>query len=145
MTRVELGALRREEAGELLGEAVDGALADALYGESGGNPFYLEQLARSMHGRAPPAPAAAAATLAGIEVPPAVAASVTEELALLAAGTRRVLEGAAVAGDPFEPELAAAAAAVDETSRDGGHRRPARARPDPRQPTYRVASGSGTR
>ena len=27
---------------------VDGALADALYGESGGNPFYLEQLARSV-------------------------------------------------------------------------------------------------
>ena len=45
-----------------------------------------------------------------------VAAALTEELALLSDGARRVLEGAAVAGDPFEPELAAAAAAVSETS-----------------------------
>ncbi len=47
-----------------------------------------------------------------IEVPPAVAAALSEELALLSAETRLVLEGAAVAGDPFEPELAAAAAAI---------------------------------
>src|SRR4051812_50217015 len=40
----------------------------------------------------------------------------TEELALLSDHARRVLEGAAVAGDPFEPELAAAAAAGSETA-----------------------------
>ena len=34
-----------------------------------------------------------------------VAAALREELALLSDGARRVLEGAAVAGDPFEPEL----------------------------------------
>ena len=45
-----------------------------------------------------------------------VAASLAEELALLSADGRRVLEGAAVAGDPFEPELAAAAAATSETA-----------------------------
>src|SRR5262249_62355118 len=39
-----------------------------------------------------------------------------EELALWAADARLVLEGAAVAGDPFEPELAAAAAAASEAS-----------------------------
>ena len=38
----------------------------------------------------------------------------SEELGLLSEGARRVLEGAAVAGDPFEPELAAAAAATTE-------------------------------
>ena len=48
LDRVELGALTRAEARELLGEAVDGAAAAALYDESGGNPFYLEQLARSL-------------------------------------------------------------------------------------------------
>ena len=37
-----------------------------------------------------------------------------EELALLPEATRRALEGAAVAGDPFEPELAAAAAGMPE-------------------------------
>lgn len=130
VTRFELGALRREEAGELLGETVHGALADALYGESGGNPFYLEQLARSLHRTGGPPPAAARTTLAGIEVPPAVAASVTDELALLAAGTRRVLEG----GGRGRPVRAGAGGRRRGSGRDGrrgGHRRPARARPDP--------------
>ena len=45
VTRVELGALTRDEARELLGEEVD--VGGPLYEESGGNPFYLEQLARS--------------------------------------------------------------------------------------------------
>jgi DNA-binding NarL/FixJ family response regulator/tetratricopeptide (TPR) repeat protein len=53
--------------------------------------------------------------LVGIDVPPGVAAALTEELALLAGVSRRILEGAAVAGDPFDPELAAAAAGLDET------------------------------
>ncbi len=52
LVRVEVGALTRGEARELLGEAVDGAAATALYEESGGNPFYLEQLARSLARRA---------------------------------------------------------------------------------------------
>src|SRR3954470_3552900 len=120
LTRVELGALRRVEAGELLGDAVDGKLADTLYGLSGGNPFYLEQLARSVGRTGEPAPAARSGTMGGIEVPPAVAASVTEELALLSPGSRRLLEGAAVAGDPFEPHLAAVAAGVDQTDATEG-------------------------
>src|SRR6185295_6125566 len=83
-----------------------------LYDESGGNPFYLEQLARSLgrHGGA----GAPDVPLSGIEVPSAVAASLSEELGLLSDDARRVLEGASVAGDPFEPELAAAAAATSE-------------------------------
>jgi ATP/maltotriose-dependent transcriptional regulator MalT len=104
------------EAGELLGDAVDGKLADTLYGLSGGNPFYLEQLARSVGRTGEPAPPARSGTMGGIEVPPAVAASVTGELALLSRGSRRLLEGAAVAGDPFEPDLAAVAAALGRTA-----------------------------
>jgi hypothetical protein len=50
----------------------------------------------------------------GAEVPPAVVSALAEELGLLSSETRTLLEGAAVAGDPFELELAAAAAAVDE-------------------------------
>ncbi|HLM33332.1 MAG TPA: AAA family ATPase, partial [Gaiellaceae bacterium] len=41
LARLELGALTRSEARELLGEAVESAAATALYEESGGNPFYL--------------------------------------------------------------------------------------------------------
>jgi ATP/maltotriose-dependent transcriptional regulator MalT len=44
------------------------------------------------------------------------AGRLAEELTLLSGGGRRVLEGAAVAGDPFEPELAAAAAATSEAA-----------------------------
>jgi ATP/maltotriose-dependent transcriptional regulator MalT len=116
VSRLELGPLGREEAGALLGDRVDRALADVLYAASGGNPFYLEQLARSTRRTVPAAPAAGERTVAGVEVPPAVAAALAEELAVLSGRTRRILEGTAVAGDPFEPELAAAAAGVDDES-----------------------------
>jgi DNA-binding CsgD family transcriptional regulator len=114
LRRVEVGALTRGEARELLGEAVDRAAATALYDECGGNPFYLEQLARALaleHTAGGPE-----LSPADLEVPPAVAAALAEELALVSDGARRVLAGAAVAGDPFEPELAAAAAAIPEAS-----------------------------
>jgi ATP/maltotriose-dependent transcriptional regulator MalT len=114
LTRVELGGLSAAESKELLGAAVDGASADRLFVESGGNPFYLQQLARASH---PPGAGAGNGTevaMAGVNVPHAVAAALAEELALLPAEVRRVLEGAAVAGDPFEPELAAAAAGESE-------------------------------
>ena len=116
LDRVELGALTRAEARELLGEAVDGAAAAALYDESGGNPFYLEQLARSLDRTRDGTAAVPERLLTDLEVPPAVAAALAEELALLSDGARLVLEGAAVAGDLFEPELAAAAAATSEAS-----------------------------
>jgi DNA-binding NarL/FixJ family response regulator len=111
---IELGALTPDEARELLGETVDPADASVIYEESGGNPFYLEQLARSLD-RAGGGVRAAVISLSGAGVPSVVAASLSEELASLSDGGRRVLEGAAVAGDPFEPELAAAAAARSET------------------------------
>jgi predicted ATPase/DNA-binding CsgD family transcriptional regulator len=116
LTRLELGQPTRGEAGELLGDGVDGGSATALYEESGGNPFYLEQLARSGKRGAASSPLVPEMSLGEVAVPPAVAAALIEELSLLSEGSRRVLEGAAVAGDPFEPELAAAGAAVPEAS-----------------------------
>jgi ATP/maltotriose-dependent transcriptional regulator MalT len=111
LVRIELGALAPDEARELLGESVEAARATALFEESGGNPFYLEQLARSTGASG----VGAGSMLSGSGVPPAVAASLSEEVALLSPPARLVLEGAAVAGDPFEPELAAAAAATSES------------------------------
>ena len=115
LTRIELGALSPAEAREFLGEALDAVARAALYEESGGNPFYLEQLARSLQRSAGAASAIDDMSLA-IDVPSAVGVALTEELALLSDASRPVLEGAAVAGDPFEPELAAAAAATSETA-----------------------------
>jgi DNA-binding NarL/FixJ family response regulator len=112
LTRVEPGALTREQTGELLGRRSDDPLTAALHEESGGNPFYLEQLARARDQRPDAAPSGSDVPLAGVEVPPKVAAALTEELALLPAPARRVLDGASVAGDPFELDLAAIAAAA---------------------------------
>jgi DNA-binding NarL/FixJ family response regulator/tetratricopeptide (TPR) repeat protein len=114
LTRVELSGLSPEEARELLGPAVSESAADSLYSKSSGNPFYLQQLARSPRVAASAAHSARDVAMAGVEVPQAVAAALTGELALLGEEHRRVLEGAAVTGDPFEPELAAAAAGVNE-------------------------------
>jgi DNA-binding NarL/FixJ family response regulator/tetratricopeptide (TPR) repeat protein len=113
LSRVELGTLTADESRELLGASISGVAAASLHAASGGNPFYLQQLARAPGALADGAPAADI-SLAGVDVPGAVAYALTEELALLEPRERRVFEAAAVAGDPFEPELAAAAAEFTE-------------------------------
>jgi ATP/maltotriose-dependent transcriptional regulator MalT len=115
LTRIELGALDAVEARAFLGDAVQAVQAAALFKESGGNPFYLQQLARALELTGGAASAAAELSSA-IEVPSAVAAALTEELGLLSQPARLVLQGGAVAGDPFEPELAAAAAGTSEAA-----------------------------
>ena len=110
LARIELPPLTPDETRELVGEH-----AKLFYDETGGNPFYLEQLARAPVEMLSSAPRDEV-SLAGVHVPPMVAAALTEELALLAAPVRSVLDGASVAGDPFEVDLAGAAASLDETN-----------------------------
>jgi DNA-binding NarL/FixJ family response regulator len=120
LERLELEPLNEAEANELLGGSLQPHVSRALYEDSGGNPFYLEQLARVRY-RAPRAPATpgARAAVAEAEVPPAVAAALAEELSLLSSRARRLLQGAAVVGDPFEPEVAAAAAGGSDAEAAG--------------------------
>ncbi len=113
LTRITLDPLTSEEAAAMLGQAHPDPRTAALYEDSGGNPFYLEQLARSPD-QASRIRSAGDVPVAGVQVPPMVAAAMTEELSRLSGGSRRVLEGASVASDPFEPELAAAAADVTD-------------------------------
>ena len=113
LARIELGPLTSDEAAAMLGRERSDDQVSALYEEAGGNPFYLEQLAR-LSGRRLAASTDGDVSVSGVEVPPLVVAAMTEELTLLSGDTRRVLDGASVAGDPFEPELAAAAADVTE-------------------------------
>ena len=105
--RIALGELSEAQAGELLGDLQPAAVA-AIYRHGGGNPFYLEQLARAggeaWRHRAPDGNGA------GNGVPAAVAASLAEELASLSGKQRALLDAAAVAGEPFEAGLAAAIA-----------------------------------
>jgi tetratricopeptide (TPR) repeat protein len=101
-TLLELGPFTRVEVEDLIGSRVDATTADRLCKLSGGNPFYLEQLVRAWE-RDP-----------GALVPAGVRATVEAEVEVLEPSARRVLEGGAVAGDPFEPDIAAAAADLGE-------------------------------
>ena len=105
VTEVSLGPLSQAEA-----EALLGAPQPRLYSQSGGNPFYLEELSRA------PAPAAGHEAEGGdaVGVPPAVAAALGQEIRGLSERAQRLGWGAAVAGEPFDLDLAAAAAGLSE-------------------------------
>src|SRR3954447_20154934 len=82
LARVELGALTRQQTGELLGRGGDDPLTAAFYEETGGNPFYLEQLARAPGRWLDAARWGPDVLLAGVPLPPMVAAALAEELAI---------------------------------------------------------------
>jgi len=109
LTRVELRPLREADVDALLGPGVGRARARAVYAESGGNPFYLEQLVRATgQSRQSVAPGVDEPLLVdGAELPRGVAVALGEELAGVSAAARRLLDAASVVGDPFELELAA--------------------------------------
>src|SRR3954470_1476999 len=107
-----LGALSFADAETLLGSDIPGAVRGEIYEAGGGNPFFLQQLARQHH-----AGRSVAAEPAGAGVPRAVARSLEQEVAALSEEGRRLAQGAAGAGDPVDLDLAAAAAGLDG---DGG-------------------------
>jgi DNA-binding NarL/FixJ family response regulator len=99
-----LGPLDASEAAELVGP-----VAAEIYAHAGGNPFFLEQLARGRAARGDGAAGEPSAV-----VPAAVAVALSSELAALEPAVRRLVEGAAVVGDPFELTLAGEVAQLDE-------------------------------
>ena len=104
VTRLAPGPLGPADAAALVGDVV----AAAIYREAGGNPFYLEQLART--------PPGADHMATDGSIPAAVAAALAAELAALSRGARVMLDAAAVAGDPFDPDLAGAVAELSEAA-----------------------------
>jgi DNA-binding NarL/FixJ family response regulator len=100
VTHIQLGPLGRD-AFETLVPSDEAARVDRLYAESAGNPFYLLQL---MRGASP------------VEggIPPTVSAAIARELEGLSPEGRKLAEAAAVAGDPFELDLAVAVAEMPE-------------------------------
>jgi DNA-binding NarL/FixJ family response regulator len=113
----QLGPLSRAQADELLGDEVpagDGSELHArLYEESGGNPFYLEQLARESER---PAANGAEDRDVGGPLPAAVRSAITSELARLPEREESLISGAAVVGETFELELAATAAGLGQSA-----------------------------
>jgi DNA-binding NarL/FixJ family response regulator len=106
---IEVGPLSAEDSGELLRRAGTPLEPAGLIAESGGNPFYLEQL-----GRAEGAVGSGLAEAGGVQMPPAVRAAIDAELGRLEPSALETLQSAAVVGDPFEPDLLAAAAGRPE-------------------------------
>ncbi|GGQ76747.1 helix-turn-helix transcriptional regulator [Couchioplanes azureus] len=104
-TTVEVGPLSAAEADGLLPAGLNPMQRERLYRAAGGNPFYLEVLARS-GATAPPAPDSPAWGPVG--------AALAGEFATLEPLRRRVLHAAAVAGDEFDLGLLAAVADLAE-------------------------------
>jgi DNA-binding CsgD family transcriptional regulator len=75
------------------------SLRERIVGEAGGNPLFLEELRRVAHD-------------GDGALPQTLMAAVGLEIAALPPASRALIEGAAVAGDPFDPELAAVAAGI---------------------------------
>ena len=107
---LELGALEPADAEALMPPLVGPAARARLYRESGGNPFFLQSLANA--GVSAPGVAGSGAG----DVPRAVLAALDGEIARLHPEARALVQGAAVAGDPFDLASAGAAAALPETA-----------------------------
>ena len=97
---VALEPLGHDASLAMVGGLPDAALRERVVREARGNPLFLEQLARF-------------AQLSDGTLPPCLLASVALEVGALPDAARALIEGAAVAGDPFDLELAAVAAALD--------------------------------
>src|SRR3954471_8321356 len=99
--QLALTPLRRPEAHAMVAGVTDAAVRERVVLEGRGNPLFLRELAR-------------VADRADGTLPATLVAAISLEVAALGDTSRALIEGAAVAGDPFDPELAAAAAELDD-------------------------------
>src|SRR4051812_15414681 len=99
VTALDLRPLDRSAAEPLLATLPTGPERDRRFAESGGNPLLLRELVRDGGTR---------------PVPSGIVAAVRTEVTSLPADCRALLEAAAVAGDPFDIDIARAIAALEE-------------------------------
>lgn len=101
-TTIPLEPMSRDRAGELLdalAPALPPAIREGILDRAGGNPFYIEELARLLADRD---------ARGGVEpdaIPASVQALVAARLDLLPAAEKRLLQDAAVVGERFWPGL----------------------------------------
>ncbi len=110
---LDLAPLAEDEVGDLLGDALEGARLAAVYRASGGNPFYAQALA-SAAARGSPLGRRGEKVGEELAIPDSVAVAIRHEIDLLSPQARLLAQGAAVLGEPFEPELAALCADLAE-------------------------------
>lgn len=111
LVAVRVGPLSVRETAQLLDEQEDDSRLERLFRLSGGNPFFAEQLARSVSDAEL---LDADVTGAPGDVPEVVVAAIARELAGLGERARLLVDGAAVTGDPFDLDLAAVAGSLDQ-------------------------------
>jgi DNA-binding CsgD family transcriptional regulator/tetratricopeptide (TPR) repeat protein len=119
--QVELGPLSADETSDLVaaltGAAPAPAVAQAIYRDTAGNPFFVEEITRSLIAEgvdpADPQPIAREHW----RVPAGIRQAIGRRLARLSAGANRLLQAGAVLGDGFTYDLAVAA--MGETESDG--------------------------
>jgi DNA-binding CsgD family transcriptional regulator len=109
--RLEPSPLSAEDTDRLLGQGFSEATRRELYVESGGNPFYLDQLARAA--RRGPRPETRRTADNG-EVPPMVRAALEGELNGLTPEQQEVVRAAATIGESFERGLVAETTGLGE-------------------------------
>ncbi|OLT36716.1 hypothetical protein BJF79_30785, partial [Actinomadura sp. CNU-125] len=116
-TRMPVDPLTQGEVEEFLGPDVGAARCESLFKASGGNPFYLEALARMGRDDAAVDGTDWRKGVAELtDVPAAVRTALQVELSALPPEALLLARGAAVAADFFEPALAAVAAELDEAA-----------------------------
>ncbi|HST38383.1 MAG TPA: AAA family ATPase, partial [Conexibacter sp.] len=98
--------LPRSAARSLLPDALDAAVRERILREADGNPLFLRELARG----------SAAGSDRDEPVPGTLAAAIVQELDALDATAAAFADGAAVAGDPFDLDVAVAASDLDEAT-----------------------------
>ena len=114
LTRLEPGALKPGDAEALIDSEVREEDRELLVEEAGGNPFYLTELsqAAAKGGASSARPVAASESPGGVPAP--VAAALEAELDGLEPASLELLRAAAIAGEPFEPDLAALIAEIGD-------------------------------
>ncbi|WP_157224140.1 helix-turn-helix transcriptional regulator [Nocardia paucivorans] len=110
LTELELGPLSLDDAAKLLSGRFDHDELSRLHYHCGGNPFYLQEIARSRQSTIP----SDLGTADPSGVPDAIKAAITREVRSLSDEGRRLLHAAAVAGGVFDIDLAVEIAELDE-------------------------------
>ena len=101
--QLALDPLDRQASLELVAGVTDPAVRERVVREARGIPLYLHELAR-------------VADRGDGALPPTLLAAIGFEVAALAAEPRALIEGAAVVGEPFDPELAAITAGLEPSA-----------------------------
>ncbi len=105
LSALELGPLSLAETAELLGDQAPTHELSDLHQECGGNPFYLQELARARR-RAGGGSITPCHQPPGRRVPALIQATLEQEIRTMSPSAQCLLRAAAVAGEPFDLDLA---------------------------------------